>query len=71
VVNVAPDGPAEQAGVLNGDIITALNGKPSRPEELSDARTLLRSLPAGSTVELHLLRRGKAEVAHVRLRDLI
>jgi hypothetical protein len=71
VVNVSPSGPAEQAGVRNGDIITALNGKPARPEELSDARTLLRSLPAGTTVELHLLRGGKAEVAHVRLRDLI
>jgi predicted aspartyl protease len=68
---VAPGGPAEQAGMLKGDVITVINGKPARAEELSDARTLLRSLPAGSTVELSLLRAGKPQVARVRLRDLI
>ncbi len=71
VENVAPGGPAEQAGVLKGDVITAIDGKAARAEELSDARTLLRSLPAGTTVELILLRAGNPQVARVRLRDLI
>jgi S1-C subfamily serine protease len=71
VENVSAGGPAEQAGVVKGDIITAINGKPARAEELSDARTLLRSLPAGTTVELQLLRGGKPQLAQVRLRDLI
>jgi hypothetical protein len=71
VENVSAGGPGEQAGVTKGDIITALNGKPARPEQLSDARTLLRSLPAGSTVELSILRNGAPLVARVQLRDLI
>jgi hypothetical protein len=71
VENVAPGGPAEQAGMLKGDVITAINSKPARPEELSDARTLLRSLPAGTAVELSILRTGKPETVRVQLRDLI
>jgi hypothetical protein len=71
VENVAPGGPAEQAGVLKGDMVTAINGKAARPEELSDARTLLRSLPAGTTVELSILRAGKPQIVRLQLRDLI
>jgi PDZ domain len=71
VENVAPGGPAEQAGLLKGDIITAINGKPARSEELSDARTLLRSLPAGTAVELSIVRGGKPQRVRVQLRDLI
>jgi hypothetical protein len=71
VENVAAGGPAEQAGLLKGDIIIAINGKPARAEELSDARTLLRSLPAGSTVEMAILRAGKPQTVRVQLRDLI
>jgi predicted aspartyl protease len=71
VENVAPGGPAEQAGLLKGDIITAINGKPARPAELSDARTLLRSLPAGTPVDLSILRSGKPQTVRVQLRDLI
>jgi hypothetical protein len=71
VENVAPGGPAEQAGVLKGDVIAAINGKPARPEELSNARTLLRSLPAGTAVELSILRAGKPQTVRVQLRDLI
>jgi hypothetical protein len=68
---VAAGGPAEQAGILKGDLITAINGQPSMPERLSDARVLLRSLPAGSTVSLSLLRDGKPLVVQLKLRDLI
>ncbi len=71
VENIASGGPAEQAGLLKGDIITAINGKPARPAELSDARTLLRSLPAGTVVDLSILRSGKPQAVRVQLRDLI
>ena len=71
VENVASGGPGEQAGLLKGDIITAINGKSVRSEELSNARTLLRSLPAGTAVELSVLRAGKSQVVRVQLRDLI
>ena len=71
VEQVSPGGPAEQAGLLKGDVITAINGKAFRPEELSDARTLLKTLPAGSTAELSIRRNGQARTISVQLRDLI
>jgi C-terminal processing protease CtpA/Prc len=51
--------PAEVARLHKGGIVTAINGRPARPEELSDARLLLRSLPAGSTVDLSLIRHAR------------
>lgn len=71
VTDVAPGGPAEAAGVRASDLITAINDKPARPEELSAARMLLRSLPAGSTVELKLERAGAPLTVRIQLRDLI
>jgi len=71
VEQVSSGGPAEQAGLLKGDLITAINGKPARAEELSDARTLLKTLPAGSTAELKIRRAGQERTIRLRLRDLI
>jgi S1-C subfamily serine protease len=71
VESVSAGGPAEQAGLRKGDFIAAINGKPARTEELSDARTLLRSLPAGTSVELSIVRAGKPQAARIQLRDLI
>ena len=71
VEQVSPGGPAEQAGLAKGDAIKAINGKPARLEELSDARTLLKSLPPGSTVEFSIRRGGEDRVVRVTLRDLI
>jgi hypothetical protein len=71
VEQVSPGGPADQAGLAKGDAIEAINGKAARPEELSDARTLLKSLPAGSTVDFSIRRGGVDHVVRVTLRDLI
>lgn len=60
VDGVRPDSPAEQAGLLSGDIITALDGEQITPE-----RTLAQMLAAyepGDTVDLTVLRDG-AEVS--------
>jgi len=71
VEQVSPGGPAEQAGLMKGDVITAINGKPARAEELSDARTRLKTLPAGSAAELSIRRAGQNRTIRVQLRDLI
>jgi serine protease Do/serine protease DegQ len=56
IAEVEPNSPAAAAGLLKGDIVTALNGHPVRaPAEL---RARLGVVPAGESVELKL-QRGK------------
>ena len=56
VANVAPGGPAAQAGVLVGDLVLALDGTPvTAPEDLLD---LLTGARVGHAATLHLLRGG-------------
>ena len=71
VEQVSTGSPAEEAGLQKGDVILAINGRRFRPEELSDARTLLKTLPAGSIAELSVRRAGQERTVRVRLRDLI
>ena len=60
VTEVAAGGPAAHLGIQVGDVITELNGVAARTEGLSDARSLLRSKPAKTPVELSLKRDGAA-----------
>lgn len=55
VVQVTAGGPAEEAGVLAGDIITAVNGESIVGMALSDVSTLIKG-EEGTTVELTLAR---------------
>jgi membrane-associated protease RseP (regulator of RpoE activity) len=58
VVSVSPGGPAAEAGVKSGDIITAMDGK-----SLAAGRDLIaamRGVEPGQTVSLDLRRDGKA-----------
>jgi S1-C subfamily serine protease len=57
VLGVAPGGPGEAAGILQGDVITAWNGEP-----VHGLRGLFRKLgpdSVGQTVELSLMRAGQ------------
>ncbi len=57
VVEPQADGPAAKAGILSGDVITAVNGRP-----IKDARDLARQIGAmssGATAKLTLWRKGE------------
>ena len=56
IVGVTPDGPAAKAGVIVGDIVLALDGRPiGAPEDLLD---LLVGDRVGKSSTLHVLRGG-------------
>jgi serine protease Do len=60
--------PAAKAGILAGDVITAVNGHP-----VNDARNLARQIGAmapGATAKLTLLRKGSETTVSVTLGDL-
>lgn len=64
VVQVDPDGPAAQAGVLVGDVLLSLDGTPVRhPHELLER---VRD-QAGQTVTLRVLRGGQEQDLPVRV----
>jgi len=71
IKSIAADSPAAQAGLAEGDLITSLNGEPAVAEHLSDARTMLRALPAGTEVAVTYKRSGAEQRTTVKLRDQI
>ncbi len=67
VQQVQPGGPADRAGLKDGDIITSLDGRPVKDgDALVDE---IASRRPGSTVQLGYLRSGKEEVASVTIGD--
>ena len=71
VTDVATNGPADQAGIKVGDVITRLDGAAPRFDGLSDARILLRARPAGTRVEIELKRGSEVRKTALALRDQI
>jgi S1-C subfamily serine protease len=71
VTDVATNGPADQAGIKVGDVITRLDGAAPRFDGLSDARILLRARPAGTRVEIELKRGTEVRKTALVLRDQI
>lgn len=57
VLSLEPGGPAAKAGLLIGDIVTALGGEPAGATE--DIQLVLERHPPGSAVELDVLRGGE------------
>jgi hypothetical protein len=71
VTSISANGPAAQAGLAEGDQITSLNGQPAVAEHLSDARAMLRDLPAGTDVDVTFKRGGSEQRTRLKLRDQI
>jgi serine protease Do len=68
VADVTVGGPASKAGVENGDLILAFDGKP-----ITESRTLPRVVAdtaIGRTVNMELLRKGKKETLRVTVAKL-
>ena len=65
VNSVLPDSPAEEAGLLPGDIITNINSKPVKAA--SDVRNHVGLLPVGEQVMFEVLRDGERMMMKARV----
>ncbi|SRR6266700_787752 len=65
VVHVEPDGPADRAGMLLGDVLIELEGKPVT--DTSEVQNVLRSAKAGSVVQAGLIRAGALVTVRITL----
>jgi serine protease Do len=67
VAEAQPDSPAAKAGILSGDVITAVNG-----DSVKDARDLAKKVGAlapGATARLGVVSKGKDKTVNVTLAD--
>jgi len=71
VTSVAAGSPAAEAGLHAGDVIVELDGRPAKTEELSEARELLRTRPAGSKVQMLVKGKAAVRIVVVTLRDQV
>ena len=68
VSDAQDDGPAKKAGIMAGDVITAVDGKDvASPKELA---RIIGGIAPGKSVEVTLWRDGKSEVVKVDLGEL-
>jgi serine protease Do len=68
VGQVTPDSPAQRAGLKNGDIITAINGKPV--QDANDLRMTVSMMQPGTSVQLQVIRDGAERNFTAQLGDL-
>jgi S1-C subfamily serine protease len=57
ISNIIRNGPADQAGLTRGDVITQING--SAVKNVRSALTLISQAKPGSTVKISGIRQGK------------
>jgi hypothetical protein len=71
VVDVTKGAPAEEAGFVKDDIVTAVDGKPAIGVKLPELREMLRIAKPGTVVTFTVMRGNTAKDIKVTLRDLI
>jgi serine protease Do len=52
-----PDGPADKAGLVGGDIVTTVDGQPVRSDD--DMTAVMRRTPIGKTIDIVYIRDGE------------
>ena len=62
------DGPAAKAGILSGDVITALNGQPVK--DTRDLAKQIGDMAPGGTAELTIWRKGEAKTISLTLGEM-
>ena len=60
IVSPMPGSPAEEAGLLPGDVLVAVDGTSLEGMSIEDAQVLVQG-PEGTTVQLTIARPGQAE----------
>lgn len=71
VISVVPGGPADKAGIENGDILEAIEGKSSHDMSLAEVNAALTGQP-GSNITFSIVRARRAEPQKVTVtRDII
>jgi serine protease Do len=65
VTRIAPDSPAEKAGIKTGDVVTDYNGQ--RVDGMDQFSRLVRETPAGREVKIGIIRNGAAQTIAVKI----
>jgi len=65
VTRIAPDSPAEKAGIKTGDVVTQYNGQ--RVEGMEQFSRMVRETPAGRDVKIGIIRNGAPQTITARL----
>ena len=65
VADVTPGGPADNAGILRGDVIVLFDGK--QIKESNDLPFMVASTPVGKTVPVEIIRKRGKETIQIRV----
>jgi len=68
VLSVAPGGPSDKAGIKDGDVVVAINGKTVR--DGNQLTGMVTSTPVGNSIDVTVVREGKRQNIKVQVADL-